>query len=157
MIVVMPIAGGQKYLYEKSKVMISPVSITGKYIVQPSLLNNHRRTLDWLSTAVLWKSELAFFQKLLDMRAPMIHTIEDKKTIDHFQNLITYYKYELIDSLCARLRLHEKKLAEMLENCDETMTAYFSEHEGIMAELEALNTQFIQYKGDLFTFMGKAI
>ena len=137
--------------------MISPLSVTDKYIVQPTLLNNHKRTLEWLSTAILWKNELGFFQKLLDQHAAKFHAIDDKKKIDHFQNLITYYRYELIDSFCTRLRSHEKKLAEMLETYDETMTGYFHDHAGLMQEFEALSTQFLQHKGELFAFIGKAI
>jgi hypothetical protein len=106
---------------------------------------------------VLWKRELAFFQKLLDQYAAKFSTTEDKKKLDHFQNLIIYYRGELIDSLSTRLRLHEKKLAEMLESRDETKTEYFKEHGGLMNELEALNTQFVQYKEELFEFIEKVM
>jgi hypothetical protein len=137
--------------------MISVTSVTDKYILQPTLLNNHKKTLEWLSMTVLWKRELAFFQKLLDQYAAKFSTTEDKKKLDHFQNLIIYYRGELIDSLSTRLRLHEKKLAEMLESRDETKTEYFKEHGGLMNELEALNTQFVQYKEELFEFIEKVM
>lgn len=137
--------------------MISVTSVTDKYILQPTLLNNHKKTLEWLSITVLWKRELAFFQKLLDQYAAKFSTTEDKKKLDHFQNLIIYYRGELIDSLSTRLRLHEKKLAEMLESRDETKTEYFKEHGGLMNELEALNTQFVQYKEELFEFIEKVM
>ena len=101
--------------------------------------------------------ELGFFQKLLDQYASKFSTTGDKKKIDHFQNIIIYYKCELIDVLSTRLRLHEKKLAEMLESRDETKTEYFKEHEGLMNGLEALNTQFIQNKADLFSFIEKVM
>ncbi|MEO5603716.1 MAG: hypothetical protein ABIR06_22540 [Cyclobacteriaceae bacterium] len=137
--------------------MISVTSVTDNYILQPTLLSKHKKTLDWLSAAALWKRELAFFQKLLDQYAPKFSTTEDKKKIDHFQNVIIYYKGELIDMLTTRLRLHEKKLAEMLESRDETKTEYFKEHDGLMNELESLNTQFTQYKEDLFSFIEKVM
>lgn len=133
--------------------MISVTSVTDKYILQPSLLSKHKKTLEWLSGAVLWKRELDFFQKLLDQYSSRFTSVDDKKTIDHFQNLIIYYKGELIDSLTSRLRLHEKRLAEMLETKDETKLDYFNEHEGLMNELEALNTQFREYKEELFGFI----
>lgn len=137
--------------------MISVTSVTDKYILQPTLLNKHKKTLEWLSTAILWKRELVFFQKLLDQYAPKFSSTNDKKKIDHFQNVIIYYKCELIDALSSRLRLHEKKLAEMLESRDETKTEYFKEHDGLMNELEALNAQFLQNKEELFEFIEKAM
>lgn len=135
--------------------MVSVTSVTNNYILQPTLLGKHKKTLEWLSAAVLWKRELAFFQKLLDQYAPKCSAAEDKKKLDHFQNVIIYYKCELIDTLTARLRLHEKNLAEMLESRDETKIDYIREHEGLMTELESLNTQFIQNREELFSFIEK--
>jgi hypothetical protein len=137
--------------------MISVTSVTDKYILQPTLLNKHKKTLGWLSAAVLWKMELAFFQKLLDQYASKFTTVDDKKKIDHFQHLITYYNGELINTLTSSLRLHEKKLAEMLEFRDESKTEYFTEHEILMNELEAFNNQFNEYKENLFGFVEKAM
>lgn len=137
--------------------MISVTSVTDNYILQPTLLHKHKKTLEWLSTVILWKRELAFFQKLLDQYALKFSSMDDKKKIDHFQNLIIYYKGELIDALSTRLRLHEKKLAEMLEFRDETKTDYFKEHDGLMNELEALNTQFLNNKEDFFEFIEMAM
>lgn len=137
--------------------MISVTSVTSKYILQPSLINKHQVTLEWLSAAVLWKRELVFFQKLLDQYAPKYTATEEKKQISHFQNVIIYYNAELIDALTARLRLHEKKLAEMLETRDETKTEYFKEHDGLMAELESLNNHFLQLKEELFSFIEKVM
>ena len=137
--------------------MISAISVTDKYILQPTLIGKHKKTLEWLSATILWKRELAFFQKLLDRFASEFHVIEDTQKIDHFQNLVIYYNGELVDSLAAKLRLHEKKLAEMLEFRNESKTEYFSEHEGLMNELESASNQFTQIKDDLFTFIEKAI
>lgn len=137
--------------------MISVTSVTDNYILQPTLLHKHKKTLEWPSTVILWKRELAFFQKLLDQYALKFSSMDDKKKIDHFQNLIIYYKGELIDALSTRLRLHEKKLAEMLEFRDETKTDYFKEHDGLMNELEALNTQFLNNKEEFFEFIEMAM
>jgi hypothetical protein len=133
--------------------MISVTSVTDNYILQAPLLHKHRQTLDWLSTAVLWKRELAFFQKLLDRYAPSVKETEGKKKLEHFQNINIYYRHELIDKLTSSLRAHEHKLAEMLESRDETKIEYFKEHEGLMNELEAMNTQFIRNKEELFSFI----
>jgi hypothetical protein len=133
--------------------MISVTSITDNYILQAPLLNKHRQTLDWLSKAVFWKGELAFFQKLLDRHAPQVKETDGKKKLEHFQNVNIYYRYELIDTLTSKLRAHERKLAEMLESRDETKIEYIKEHDGLMNELEAMNTQFIKNKEELLTFI----
>lgn len=137
--------------------MISVTSTTDKYILQPSVISKHKQSLEWLSTAVLWKREVSFFQKLLDQYAPKFTTVEDKKKIDHFQSIIIYYKGELIDAMTDKLRLHEKKLAEMLEKHDETKTEYFKEHDALMGELESLSRQFVQYKEELFAFIERVM
>ena len=137
--------------------MISVTSVTDKYILQPSLLSKHKKSLEWLSAAVLWKQELSFFQKLLDQYSPKLTAVDDKKRIDHFQTLITYYRDELINTFTSRLRDHEKKLAEMLELRDESKTEYFKEHDGLMGELESLSSQFAEYKGEFFAFIEKAM
>jgi phosphoenolpyruvate carboxylase len=133
--------------------MISVTAVTDNYILQAPLLHKHKDTLEWLSAAVLWKRELAFFQKLLDKYAPQVKKDEDKKKLEHFQNVNIYYRYELIDTLTSRLRQHEKNLAEMLESRDETKIGYIKEHEGLMNELEAMNKQFVKNKEDLFSFV----
>ncbi|ELR71900.1 hypothetical protein C900_02139 [Fulvivirga imtechensis AK7] len=137
--------------------MISVTSATDRYIVQPTLLNKHRKTLEWLSSAVLWKHELAFFQKLLDQYAQKFSAAEDKQKIEYFQNIILYYRGELINELTGKLRLHEKKLADMLERKDESKIEYFREHDAIMNELESFSRQFIQYKEEFFEFIEKAM
>jgi len=137
--------------------MISVTAVTDKYILQPTLLDKHRKSLEWLSAIVLWKRELVFFQKLLDQHASRFTSVEHKKQIGHFQSIITYYKGELLDSLATRLRLHEKKIAEMFEFQDETNTVYFTEHDGLMLELQAVNDQLLRYKEELFKFIEQVI
>src|SRR5688572_19813001 len=61
----------------KIKIMISVTSVTDKYIIQPALLSKHRKSLEWLSAAVLWKRELSFFQNLLDQYSPKLTSVED--------------------------------------------------------------------------------
>jgi len=133
--------------------MISVTAVTDNYILQAPLLLKHKQTLEWLSASILWKRELAFFQKLLDKYAAQVKEPEDKKKIEHFQNVTVYYRYELIDTFASRLRQHEKNLAEMLESRDETKIDYIKEHEGLMNELEALSKQFTQNKEELYSFI----
>ncbi|HEY9045517.1 MAG TPA: hypothetical protein VIN08_06455 [Ohtaekwangia sp.] len=137
--------------------MISVTSVTDKYILQPTLLAKHKKTLEWLSVALLWKRELTFFQKLLDMYAPRFSSVEDKMMIDRFQSIFIYYNGELIDTLAHRLRNHEKILAEALQERDETKTTYFKEHDQLMSELESVREQFIQYKEEFFGFIERVL
>ncbi|HYG18273.1 MAG TPA: hypothetical protein VD816_05060 [Ohtaekwangia sp.] len=137
--------------------MISPVSITKNYILQPGLLEKHRKTLEWMSAVLLWKRELAFFQKLLDQYAPKFTDVEDKKKIDHFQNILIYYNAEVTGELRRKLIDHETRLATMLETMDESRTDYYKEHDGVMQDLEAFSRSFITYKEDLFHFIEKAM
>ena len=137
--------------------MISVISTTSEYILQPSLIEKHRRTLDWLSSALLWKRELNFFQKLLDQYAPKFSSIEDKKKIDHFQSLIHYYDGELVDVLRKKLQSHENSLAEMFQTKNELKTEYFKEHDVLMQELEAFRSRFNEFKDELFAFIEKVM
>lgn len=137
--------------------MVSVTSVTNNYILQPTLLNKHRETLEWLSEAALWKKELTFFQKLLDQHALKKFDYEQHKKVGHFQSIVTYYNAELIDTLTSRLRLHEKKLADMLESKDETKTEYFKEHDGLMTELQSLKAQFNRNKEEFFSFIEKSM
>lgn len=133
--------------------MISISHATDQYFLQPTLLSKHQKTVEWLSTTLLMKVEAKFFQKLLDKSAKSATSEEDKKKLDHFQNLVLYYNGELIGNLSTQLRDHEKKLAEMLEQKDETKVSYFKEHDRLMAEMESLYKQFNIYKEELFHFI----
>ena len=133
--------------------MISVLGSTGKYILQPSLLDMHRHTLEWISATALWKRELSFFQKLLDKHAPTNSTVEFKKHVDHFQNLIIYYNGELVDALRKKLRDHESRLAHMLQELKESDTEYYKEHGGIMNELDSFQNAFHAFKHSFYEFM----
>lgn len=137
--------------------MISVLSTTNKYILQPSLLDMHHQSLDWLSTTLFWKRELAFFQKLLDQYASFFTSTDDKKKIDHFQNLIMYYSAELIDSLRDRLHEHENRLAESLKKLNEADTEYYTQHQSLMEELTGFDEHFIKFKNDFFAFIERAL
>lgn len=137
--------------------MISVTSITDQYTLQPSLLEMHRQSLDWLSNSVLWKRELSFFQKLLDEHSAQFTSVDDKKKIDHFQNLIIYYQGELIDFLRKKLRDHENHLAKVLQERNEADTLYFKTHESVIQEMSAFNKQFLDFKHDFFSFIEGAL
>jgi hypothetical protein len=137
--------------------MISVTSVTDRYALQPGVMIKHKKALEWLSSTVLWKREFNFFQKLLDQYGTRFSSADDKKKIGHFQSIITYYGGELIDSYAAKLREHESRLAQALENHDETRIEYFKEHDALMGELESLQSQIVQYKEDFFHFIEKVV
>ena len=134
--------------------MVSVVSTTGNYILQPETIKKHAATLEWLSSAQFWKSELLFFQKILDTRVSHFTKIADKKKIDHFQSLITYYRGELVDVLRRKLRKHENHLAAMLRTKDETNTRYFTEHNSVMDELQSFSDAYSVFKKEFLEFLG---
>lgn len=137
--------------------MISVLSTTSKYILQPSLLDMHRQSLDWLSASALWKRELAFFQKLLDNHAPRFTTEDDKKKIDHFQNLILYYNGEVVDDIRKKLRDHESQLAHSLQKENESDTRYYNDHKGVIEAAAGFEKSFVELKHDLFTFVEQVL
>lgn len=135
--------------------MISVTGITENYILQPETIEKHSKTLELLSATVLWKGELRTFQKILDQRAPLLTTIDDKKKIDHFQNLITYYSGEVVDELRKKLRDHENKLAHMLEAKDESYVQYFKEHDTIMDQVTTFSNLFKEFRAEFLAFTEK--
>jgi hypothetical protein len=137
--------------------MISVLSSTGKYLLQPSLMEMHHSSLEWLSTSVLWKQEVAFFQKLLDRHAAQFTSIDDKKKVSHFQNVITYYGGELIDTLRKKIKAHEHKLADRLQELKTTDTEYYQEHGELMEELGAFLKTFNSFKSEFFFFIEKSL
>ncbi len=137
--------------------MISVISTTSNYILQPSLVEMHKKSLEWLSATVLWKRELKFFQQLLDNQAPKFSSVDDKKKIDHFQNLLIYYSGELVDELSSKLRKHESNLARMLQEKNESDTVYFKEHQSLMFELQSFSESFQSYRHEFFDFIEKVL
>jgi hypothetical protein len=135
--------------------MISVIGVTGKYIVQPELIEKHTKTLNWLSSCMLWKSEIRAFQKMLDQSSQYVTATDDKKKVDHFQHLILYYGGEVIDGLCKKLRDHESRLAKMLESEDESDVQYYKEHDTIIDELDSFSNQFTQFRSELIEFVEK--
>lgn len=135
--------------------MISATSTTKKFSVQPVLLEKHHKTLEWLSASALWKSELSFFQKVLDDRAGIIEGVDGKKQLDHFQYLIIYYNGEVIEDIRKKLRNHENRLARMLESKSELDTQYYKEHADVMDEAQTFSVRFEEFKREVLSWAGK--
>lgn len=137
--------------------MISALSTTNRYILQPGLIDMHQQSLNWLSAISLWNKELIFFQKLLDQHASSFTDIDDKKQIERFQNLILYYHGEVVGNLRSDLLEHERNLATTLKSLNESDTDYYAEHNGLMEELLVFEMHFTKFKNDFFEFIGKVI
>jgi len=133
-------------------VMISVTgNLIGRYILQPSLINMHQDSLTWLSALLLWKEELAFYQRLLDRTPPKPLTEAEKNEANHLRSLIEIFGSREIDGFRQKIRVHESHLAQMLREQKETATHYFKEHENLMTELENFRVQYENTKRD---FMG---
>lgn len=135
--------------------MISAISTTKNYILQPGLIKKHKKTLQWLSSVMLWKSELHYFQKVLEEKALLFKKVADKKRIDHFQNLFIYYGGEVLDELRSKLRAHEHRVASMLKTKNELLTKYFEEHDSLMDELEGFSKSYLQMKKEFLKFAAR--
>lgn len=133
--------------------MISALTTTNKYILQPSLLNQHLKTLNWISTTALWQDELKAFQKILSSHASILNANEQKKNIDYFQALMMHYQTEVIDAIRGKLNSHEATLARMLELKNESDTRYFEEHDALMYELENFAQMFRSLRTELLDFV----
>ncbi|MDN5205055.1 hypothetical protein QQ008_26940 [Fulvivirgaceae bacterium BMA10] len=123
------------------------------FLLQRSLDDLHTTSKKWLSQIDFWKDELHFFQKLLDINAGKAIDQDQKKQIDHFQNLIIYYSGELLDEYHQKVRRHEKKLETLLLSVKENEQAYREEHITIHDEIESFEKQFQEYKRELFSFI----
>ncbi len=137
--------------------MVSVMSSTNQYILQSSLVEMHRKSLECLSATALWKRELRFFQKLLDKYAPEFSSVEDKKRVGHFQSLLTYYSGELVDEINRKIRHHEVNLARMLQEKNESDTQYFTEHQDLINQVESFSKGYDEFHHDLYDFIEKVM
>jgi len=130
----------------------------GTFLLEKSLRDFHKEATRWLSEVELWKIELNLFQKLLDKHAPDLCTTQQRMEIDHFQNLIVYYNGELLDEFRHEMRLHEKNLASAVKEEDDVSDVTLrDEHASIHQRLDAFDTEFKNYKKELFEFIEKLL
>ena len=125
-----------------------------EYLLQSSLEDLHQVSSYWLDEIEFWKTELIFFQDLLDKFCPKITTSEDKKQLDHFQNLIIYYNGELLDEYNRKIRKHTKHLARTMEagpSFDDY--SYREQHKQYGDQMSAIGKRLQEYKVELFEFI----
>ena len=118
--------------------MISVTGATNYYSLQPSLLEKHSRTLSWLSATMHWKSELRFYQRMLNDLRPSITSADVKAEMDDLENQALYFLLEGIEDMRRKLRHHESMLARMLETRAEWDTQYYKEHNALMESAASL-------------------
>ena len=119
-----------------------------------SVESMYHDSLEWQLEVALWKQELKFFQKMLDINARHCHTSLQKKKLGHFQNLIIYYNGELLDQFRQQTRRSSKYLAQCIEN-DTTFDhdTYQQKFGGMRGQLRAFAGEYRKYKKEFFQFM----
>ena len=128
------------------------------YLLERDIAELHRESQKWISEIELWRAELNFFQKLLDRYASKFTEVEDKKRIDHFQHLITYYTGELLDEFKQFTRRHEKLLASQLETSEKVdEVGYRQQHGELSSRINSFLNEFNVYKKEFFHFMEKVV
>lgn len=128
-------------------------STTSDFLLRESLNDLHKNSRQWVSEVDLWKTELNFFQKLLDKYCTKVTTYQGKKQLGHLQNLITYYQGELLDEFAKAVRKHEKYLSRILDGSETDEEAYRVKHEIIEDKIATFRIRFKDYKKELFGFI----
>ncbi len=124
------------------------------YLLEIGIEELHKESEVWVSRINLWKRELNFFQKLLDTFSLKFNKEEDKKTADHFQNLIIYYNGELLESYKQAVRRQEKNLGMMLTNGTQMDEAAFrNNHIGLKEKIDSFDHEFRKTKQEFFDFI----
>ena len=109
--------------------MISVTGPTNYYSLQPALLEKHSRTLSWLSATMHWKSELRFYQMMLNDVRPSMTSVVFKAEIDDLENQVLYFLLEGIEDMRRKLRHHESKRCQARAHDTVHPTRGVAEHE----------------------------
>ena len=137
--------------------MISLNSTTDRHYLQPSLADLHNKSLECLSAIVRWKRELHILQKFLDRYSSKFPALEDKKRLDHFQNLMIYYSGELVPEINRKIRLHEGDLARLIREKNGRITKYITEHRELMEQVASFSKNYDEYRHDLYEFIERVM
>jgi hypothetical protein len=131
--------------------MVIVMNANGNHASQSELIEKHTETVDWLSSSILWKSELQNFQNMLEERALHTFSKAGKVDADHFQLMILHYLSE-IEKLRGKLRHHETILGKLLESNDVSPNQGGEEHEYLMNLLESFSKTYKQFRKEFFQF-----
>lgn len=118
---------------------------------QSELIEKHTETVDWLSSSILWKSELQNFQGILEERGIYPATKKGNVDADHFHLMILHHLGE-IEKLRNKLRNHETRLGKLLESKGESADNGTEEHQDLMSLLESFSKTYKQFRKEFFQF-----
>ena len=124
------------------------------FLAERSLEDLHYSSRQWLFNIEFWRKELDFFQTLLDRNVDKAESVDQKKQIDHFQHLITYYQGELLDEFHQKARRHEKSTRAMLDGeSSKVDNAFREKHNTLFDQIVSFDNQFKQHKLDFYEFI----
>jgi nucleotide-binding universal stress UspA family protein len=66
----------------------------------------------WTSDVDFWMDQMTAYQGILDESIKLAESKDDKKRIDHLQNIVTYYSKEVLIDLKSKIYHHRQKLKE---------------------------------------------
>jgi hypothetical protein len=118
---------------------------------QSELIEKHTETVDWLSSSILWKSELQDLQKMLDERSAFSATRKNDVDADHFQLMIRH-NIDEIEKLRNKLRNDETMLAKLMESKDGSITVGSDEHTNTMRQVESFSKAYRQFRKEFLEF-----
>ena len=134
------------------------ISTSTDYLLQRSLQDLHRRTLEWESNISFWKQELQFFKKLIKLYGSQLHLREQILERDHFMMLLHYYSGELMDLLLKKIHDHESHLKPLIKEVNsQDENEYRAEHRALEKQMRAIEREFHCYKGELFALIEKVM
>jgi len=125
------------------------------HATQSELIEKHTETVDWLSSSILWKSELQDLQKMLDERTVPSVTGKNDVDADHFQLMIRH-NIDEIEKLRIKLRNDETLLAKLMESNDDSISLGSDEHTNTMRQVESFSRAYRQFRKEFFEFTLKA-
>lgn len=123
-----------------------------KFLLDRNIEDLHHTSREWLSEINFWKTELAFFQKILEISAPKLQHSEEKMQLDHLQNLILFYNGELLDKYRQNVKRHAKHLGKILQNGSEEDALIRETHMKYYDQVSSFAKRFKEFKLELFEF-----
>ena len=128
------------------------------FLADRSVEDLHYSSRQWLFNIEFWRRELDFLQTLLDRTVEKAESVDQKKQIDHFQNLITYYQGELLDEYHQKARRHEKSMRAMLNGeSSEEVHMLREKHNSLFDQIVSFDNQFKQHKLDFYDFISELL
>jgi len=135
--------------------MNSPFSTPTEKAVRSLLSERHKKTCEWLAAVMRWRRELTSLQRILDFC--LSRHFDFQSEMNDYQNVLLYYREELLDSILSRLHLHKDRILQLLAGpCRESPSTYFTEHEQILNEADALGQQIRGYCGEIYDLIRRA-